>query len=94
MNQPKPSKQLDLQGIRALVIIAVLGFHFFPEYCLMVILELIRMMVYLLFDTQISKPKSNYLVLSTETEKDDCEQHLLMEKLEEEHITKRERSEE
>ncbi|CAL2041371.1 unnamed protein product [Caenorhabditis brenneri] len=30
---PKPSKRLDLQGIRALAIIVVLGFHFFPEYC-------------------------------------------------------------
>ncbi|CAL2041366.1 unnamed protein product [Caenorhabditis brenneri] len=31
--KPKPSKRLDLQGIRALAIIVVLGFHFFPEYC-------------------------------------------------------------
>ncbi|KAF1758635.1 hypothetical protein GCK72_015094 [Caenorhabditis remanei] len=29
----KPSKRLDLQGIRALAIIVVLGFHFYPEYC-------------------------------------------------------------
>uniref|UniRef100_A0A1I7U2X6 Acyl_transf_3 domain-containing protein n=1 Tax=Caenorhabditis tropicalis TaxID=1561998 RepID=A0A1I7U2X6_9PELO len=28
----KLSKRLDLQGIRALAIIVVLGFHFFPEY--------------------------------------------------------------
>ncbi|PIC24009.1 hypothetical protein B9Z55_017502 [Caenorhabditis nigoni] len=35
MNQikQKPSKRLDLQGIRALAIIVVLGFHFYPEYC-------------------------------------------------------------
>ncbi|KAF1758609.1 hypothetical protein GCK72_015068 [Caenorhabditis remanei] len=33
MNQPKPSKRLDLQGIRACAIIVVLGFHFFPKYC-------------------------------------------------------------
>ncbi|EFO92168.1 hypothetical protein CRE_11140 [Caenorhabditis remanei] len=33
MNQPKPSKRLDLQGIRACAIIVVLGFHFFPNYC-------------------------------------------------------------
>ncbi|CAP30044.2 Protein CBG10723 [Caenorhabditis briggsae] len=32
-NPPKPSKRLDLQGIRALAIIVVLGFHFYPEYC-------------------------------------------------------------
>ncbi|KAF1758631.1 hypothetical protein GCK72_015090 [Caenorhabditis remanei] len=31
--KPKPSKRLDLQGIRALAIIVVLGFHFYPEYC-------------------------------------------------------------
>ncbi|PIC36035.1 hypothetical protein B9Z55_015184 [Caenorhabditis nigoni] len=30
--KPKPSKRLDLQGIRALAIIVVLGFHFYPEY--------------------------------------------------------------
>ncbi|EFO92447.1 hypothetical protein CRE_11141 [Caenorhabditis remanei] len=33
MNQPKPSKRLDFQGIRACAIIVVLGFHFFPKYC-------------------------------------------------------------
>ncbi|CAO4362733.1 unnamed protein product [Caenorhabditis nigoni] len=34
MNLPKPkrSKRLDLQGIRALAIIVVLGFHFYPDY--------------------------------------------------------------
>ncbi|KAF1758612.1 hypothetical protein GCK72_015071 [Caenorhabditis remanei] len=31
--KPKPSKRLDLQGIRALAIIVVLGFHFYPEFC-------------------------------------------------------------
>ncbi|CAP30063.1 Protein CBG10743 [Caenorhabditis briggsae] len=35
MNQQnrRTSKRLDLQGIRALAIIIVLGFHFYPEYC-------------------------------------------------------------
>ncbi|EFO85448.1 hypothetical protein CRE_11596 [Caenorhabditis remanei] len=33
LSKPKPSKRLDLQGIRALAIIVVLGFHFYPEYC-------------------------------------------------------------
>ncbi|CCD70192.1 Acyl_transf_3 domain-containing protein [Caenorhabditis elegans] len=28
----KPSKRLDLQGIRALAILVVLGFHFYPEF--------------------------------------------------------------
>ncbi|CAO4375102.1 unnamed protein product [Caenorhabditis nigoni] len=30
--KPKPSKRLDLQGIRALAIIVVLGFHFYPDF--------------------------------------------------------------
>ncbi|CAB04373.1 Acyl_transf_3 domain-containing protein [Caenorhabditis elegans] len=30
MNRQEPSKRLDLQGIRGLAILAVLGFHFFP----------------------------------------------------------------
>uniref|UniRef100_A0A1I7UFR7 Acyl_transf_3 domain-containing protein n=1 Tax=Caenorhabditis tropicalis TaxID=1561998 RepID=A0A1I7UFR7_9PELO len=32
IQKAKPSKRLDLQGIRALAILVVLGFHFFPEY--------------------------------------------------------------
>ena len=32
-HKKKQSKRLDLQGIRALAIIVVLGFHFYPEYC-------------------------------------------------------------